>query len=167
MLAFPGDAGAKVTCQYRGVEGGGTEVSGLPAEPVAAQGYELTVTVDTPEPTHAAPQLAVLSCPAAHIDDDYDWLRATPTDDPGTFTADVRFPEPGRYAMSVVARGHQLHDAGLHDVVTAAVAESEPASTSASASRFPGPPGFVWIGAAAVAAVAAAASVAARRRRSS
>ncbi|MDQ3670573.1 MAG: hypothetical protein M3377_09900, partial [Actinomycetota bacterium] len=124
-------------------------------------------TVDTPEPTHAAPQLAVLSCPAAHIDDDYDWLRATPTDDPRAFTVDVRFPEPGRYAMSVFDRSGQFNDAGLQDVVTAAVAADESASTSASASRFPGPPGFVWIGAAAVAAVAAAVTVAARRRRSS
>lgn len=167
VLALPGDAGAKVTCQQRGVEGAGVEVSGLPAAPVAAQRYELTVTVGTADVDviHAVPTLAVLSCPGAEHGD-FSSLRATPTDDPLTFTVDVRFPKPGRYAMSVFGRD-QLYDAGLHDVVTAAAAE-EPASTSASAAPSSGTPGSLWIGAAAaVAAVAAASSVAVRRRRSS
>lgn len=165
VLAFPGDAGAKVTCQQRGVEGSGVEVSGLPAAPVAAHRYELTVTVGTADAIGEAPQLAVLSCPSGHRGD-YDWLRATPTDDPLTFTVEMSFLEPGRYAMSVVGRG-QVHDAGLHDVVPAAAATGESASMSSSASRSSGPPGSLWVGAAAaLAAVVAASSVAVRRRRS-
>lgn len=164
VLVLPGDAGAKVTCQQRGVEGGGVEVSGLPAAPVAAHRYVLTVTAGTEDAIREVPQLVVLSCPDAGADD-YEWLRAAPTDDSRTFTIDVRFPEAGRYAMSVFDLSGQFRDAGLHDVVTAAA--EEPASTSAGAPPSSGTPGSLWIGgAAALAAVVAASSVAVRRRRS-
>ncbi len=167
VLAFPGDAGAKVTCQQRGAEGGGVEVSGLPAAPVAAHRYELTVTVDTEDAIREVPQLVVLSCPDAGAGD-YDWLRATPTDDSRTFTIDVRFPETGRYAMSVFDLSGQFRDAGFHHVRTAAAAAEESASTSAGAPRSSGTPGSLWIGAAAaVAAIVAASTLAARRRRPS
>lgn len=161
-LLLAAEAGAKVTCEQRGEHREDVQVAGLPVEPVAGESYELTVTSETADATDRAPRLMVMRCDAAGPEGFGPWTRADATGDPEVFEVAVRFPEPGRYGISVIDNG-LFHDAGLHRVVPIEAATDDAGSVVTG-----GPSGPVLIGAAvALVASVAGVSLAARRRASS
>lgn len=161
LLPLAADAGAKVTCEQRGEHREDIELGGLPARPVAGASYELTITTKDVDASSKAPRLMVMNCDAMGPNEHglAPWTRADATSDAGIFQLDVRFPEPGTYAMSVIENG-LFHDAGLHRVVAADPATDEAASAS---TREPSGPVLIGSAVALVIGVAGA-GVAARRR---
>lgn len=146
VIVVPGSAVAKTTCQHRGLPGAEGGFTGLPTEPGAGETYTVTIATGRPparregpgivllERGHRMPpKVTILDCSGR--DDglrpgDVEEFPATPTGELGEYTADVRFPSVGKWAMSVYGLRPAYRDLGMHRVLprVAAVARIDSAA---------------------------------------
>lgn len=174
-LLAAGAASAKVTCRHRGQPGAEGGLVGLPGEPVPGETYTVTISTGRPparrdgpdvvllERGHRMPpKVVILECSGRHDGfgpGEAEEFAVTPTGGLGEYTADVRFPNAGRWAMSVYGLRPAFRDLGMHRVVA-------PSATGAgSAGAAEALPWSAAIGAAALLAVAIGAAAGWRRSR--
>jgi hypothetical protein len=119
-LLLPPDAGAKFTCQERGAPLEGIVLRGLPARPIAARTYTLTVTSRTVPAVNPSPYLGAAYCggatEAAHAGSAGGSFRRLRGPRRDVFSLELRFPRPGLWALSFMDLDGSFHDLGLRRV---------------------------------------------------
>jgi hypothetical protein len=114
-LLVPADAGAKVSCESRGVRTPSIDLRGLPRSPVVGRTYTVRLV------THARawnprPALATVYCGAGNAiavtKPANGWFRRAR----GVFDVMARFPQAGSWAISVMDLDGSFHDLGRRHV---------------------------------------------------
>jgi hypothetical protein len=119
LLAFPITAEAKFTCEDRGNRPKGFVLRGLPAAPDAERSYPLTASLlQQRHGTNPTPYIGAEPCdgrtegmPGAG-----GWFRRAGAD---RYVVSLRFPDPGRWALSFMDRGGNFYDLGVRRVAAA------------------------------------------------
>jgi hypothetical protein len=164
VLLLPADVGAKFTCEERGARPGGIALRGLPASPTARRNYSLLVTLPRSHGANPRPHLGAQYCGKASepetargIDG---WFRQVGGDGSRVFALDLRFPQPGPWALSFMDLDGSFYDFGLRHVRSSAAATSAvPATAGAGGSA-----ATTWLISGGALAVAAGLGLAARPR---
>src|SRR5918996_2701314 len=142
---LPSSAGAKFTCEQRGVQGMGVAVRGLPASRIAGRSYRIVVPLPTSTGVTPRPYLGAQHCeraggrePAPAIDGRF---RRVGGQGSRVFALNLRFPRPGPWALSLMDLDGSFYDLGLRQVRWSATgARITPATAQAS-----GSPAATWI----------------------
>jgi hypothetical protein len=167
---LPGSADAKFTCEDRGLEPEGIVLRGLPASPIAGRSYTLTVTLLDGYGPNSGPNLGAQYCGesvepknAPGIDA---WFRRVGGAGSPVFSADVRFPRPGPWALSVMDLDGYFYDFGLRDVraTSRERAKSRERATTSTAGAG-GSGALTWLVVGAALAIAAGAAAVVRHKQ--
>ena len=162
---LPSSAGAKFTCEQRGLQPVGAALRGLPASPIAGRSYRIVVTLPTSTGVNPRPYLGAQHCeraggrePAPAIDGRF---RRVGGQGSRVFALNLRFPRPGPWALSFMDLDGSFYDLGLRQVRWSATGTRiTPATAQAS-----GSPAATWILAGGGLVVAAGLTVSVRRRQ--
>jgi ribonucleoside-diphosphate reductase alpha chain len=118
-LLAPAQAGAKVTCESRGVRTPSLELSGLPGSPVVGRTYTVRL-VTRAHAVNPRPALAIIHCgtgnPTAETSPANGWFRRVLGPTRGVFAVRVRFPQAGSWAISLMDLDGSFHDLGRRHV---------------------------------------------------
>ena len=162
---LPSSAGAKFTCEQRGLQPMGVALRGLPASPIAGRSYRIVVTLPTSTGVNPRPYLGAQHCeraggrePAPSIDG-----RFRPVGGQGSrvFALDLRFPLPGPWALSFMDLDGSFYDFGLRQVRSSTTGtRTTPATAQAS-----GSPAATWLLAGGGLVVAAGVTLTVRSRQ--
>jgi hypothetical protein len=159
-----GDAAAKFSCDDRGRQPEGIAVRGLPANPVAERDYTLAVTLRTGYGANPSPYLGAQHCGDAIEPEDAPGfggqLKRVGANGSRVFTLDLRFPEPGPWALSFMDLDGTFYDFGLRQVSSRRTGV-EPAPAAAAGGSAP----TTWLISGAALALAAALAFSVRRWR--
>jgi hypothetical protein len=117
LLAFPITAEAKFTCRDRGDRPQGFVLRGLPAVPVAVRAYPLTATLlRHRRGVNPTPHLGAQRCGRGSPASAGGGFRHVHGD---SYVLSLRFPEPGRWALSFMNRDGTFYDVGVRRVAAA------------------------------------------------
>jgi LPXTG-motif cell wall-anchored protein len=164
-VLLPGDALAKFTCEERGRRPERIAARGLPASPIAGRSYRLVVTLPRSSSANPRPYLGAQFCGEASeratapgIDG---WFRRVGGDGSRVFALDVRFPQPGRWALSFMDLDGSFYDFGLRRVRSLpSAARTERATVGPEGSATP-----TWLIAGGALAIIGGGALAVRRRQ--
>jgi hypothetical protein len=117
LLALPAATGAKFPCEGGGKHPRGFTLRGLPDNPVPGRSYELSVMLEERQGVNRSPYLGAEYCgdkPSRGVlAGAGGWFEHA---EGGAYVLSLRFPEPGRWAVSFMDLDGTFYDLGVRRV---------------------------------------------------